>query len=295
MTDHWDLVPGAEIAPGRRIVEPLGRGERYQTYLAFDDHLRTLVVAKVLRSGRQTSSRALRALRVERDVLDAVRHPVVVRSLGADVDGPHPHIVLEHLEGPALSTLLRRHGPLPTAQLVPLMLQLCAALHYLHAEGLVHLDIKPRNIIMGAPPRLIDLSIARSITDAARLTHPVGTDAYMSPEQCDPEQRGPVGPPADMWGLGVTVFEAIACRYPWPDRDGFPQLSQEPGMLPRDTLRPLEDVVFACIDPAPDQRPRPHEVIDAIEPVVAALPRRPVLSRLRPTLRSPTRPRQASA
>lgn len=293
MTEHWDLAPGAEIAPGRRILDPLGRGERYQTYLAFDDHLRTPVVVKVLRRDRRHDGRALRGLEAERAIVDAVRHPVVVRSLGAELDGEHPHLMLEHLEGPALSTLLRRHGPLPSAQLIPLLLQLCAALHYLHAEGVVHLDVKPRNIIMGAPPRLIDLSVARSVDDAARLTHPVGTDAYMAPEQCDPTGRGPVGPPADVWGMGVTTFEAIACRRPWLE-DGFPQVTQEPGMLPPDTPQPLEDVVFACLDREPNRRPRPHEVIEAIEPLVAALPRRPVLSRLRPRFRQ-SRPRQASA
>jgi serine/threonine protein kinase len=101
--------------------------------------------------------------------------------------------VLEHLEGPALSTLVRRHGALPSARLIPLLLQWCAALHYLHAEELVHLDVKPRNIVMRSPPRLIDLSVARTVTKAARLTHPVGTDAYMAPEQCDPIGRGRSG------------------------------------------------------------------------------------------------------
>lgn len=293
MTEHWDLAPGDQIAPGRRILEPLGRGERYQTYLAFDDHLRMPVVVKVLRRDRSDDRRALGGLRAELAILDAVRHPVVVRSLGAVLDGEHPHLVLEHLDGPALSMLLRRHGPLPLAQLLPLLLQLCAALHYLRGEGLVHLDVKPRNIIMGAPPRLIDLSVARTVDEAARLTHPVGTDAYMAPEQCDPSGRGPVGPPADAWGMGVTTFEAIACRRPWLD-DGFPQLSQAPGMLPPDTPRLLEEVVFACLDRAPERRPRPQEIIEAIEPLVAALPRRPVLSRLRPRF-SPARARRASA
>ena len=57
--------------------------------------------------------------------------------------------MLEHLEGPRLSSLLRRYGPLPQEQLVPLGIQLCAAAHYIAAEGVVHLDIKPSNIIMG--------------------------------------------------------------------------------------------------------------------------------------------------
>lgn len=279
---RWDLAPGDEIAPGRRIVEPLGRGERYQTYLAFDEHLLSLVAVKVLRADRRADRRALRGLEAEAEVLEAVRHPVIVRSFAAHREGAFPHLVLEHLEGPALSTLLRRHGPLPLPQLVPLAVQLGAALHHLRAEELVHLDLKPRNIIMGAPPRLIDLSVARTIDEAARLDHPVGTDAYMAPEQCRPSPDDPVGPAADVWGLGATLYEAVAGRRAWPDVDGFPQTTDEPAMLPADTPMPLVEVIFACLDRDQTARPTPREVVEAVEPLLAAVPRRPVLSRLRP-------------
>ena len=203
-TRRWELRPGDEIAPGRQIIEPLGRGERYETYLASDAHRLTVVVVKVLRADRRDDRRALRGLLAEARMLERVQHPMIVRGFGVVADGPYPQIVLEHLEGPALSTLLRRYGPLPLRQLLPLVIQVGSALHYLHAEGLVHLDVKSRNIIMGTPPRLIDLSVARSVEEARRLDHPVGTDAYMAPEQCDPAGRGPVGPAADVWGLGVT-------------------------------------------------------------------------------------------
>jgi serine/threonine protein kinase len=282
--DPWDLEPGDEIAPGRRILEPLGRGERYQTYLAFDEHLLTPVVAKVLRADRRDDGRARRGLAIEAELVASLRHPVIVRGFGLHADGPWPHLVLEHLEGPALSSLLRRHGPLPLAQLVPLAVQLGAALHHLRRENLVHLDVKPRNIIMGAPPRLIDLSVARTTRQAAMLDHPVGTDAYMAPEQCRPVPGVPVGPPSDMWGLGATLFEAVAGRRAWRDTDDFPQTVEDPGMLPPDTPMPLVDVIFACLDHDPAARPAPAELVDAVEPLLAAMPRRPVLSRLRPRL-----------
>ena len=119
-------------------------------------------------------------------MLERLNHPVLVRSFDADLSGPRPHVVLEHLEGPRLSTLLRKYGPLPLEQLLPLGVQLCAAAHYMAAEGVVHLDIKPSNIIMGAPAQLIDLSVARTVDECARLRSAVGTDSYMSPEQCVP-------------------------------------------------------------------------------------------------------------
>src|SRR5205807_1225938 len=83
---------------------------------------------------------------------------------------------------------LQRQGPLD--EVLPLALHMCSALHYLAAEEVVHLDVKPLNIIMGPQPRLIDLSLARTVAQASGMTGPVGTTAYMAPEQCRPGQAG---------------------------------------------------------------------------------------------------------
>lgn len=105
------------------------------------------------------SVRARRAIAREAETIRALGHPGVVRCFGADIEGPRPYLVLEFLDGPRLPTLIRKYGPLSPEQLVPLVTELCSALGYLHNEDLLHLDVKPQNVIMGAPPRLIDLSI----------------------------------------------------------------------------------------------------------------------------------------
>ena len=175
---------------------------------------------------------------------------------------------------------------------MPLALQLCSALHYLHNRRLVHLDIKPRNIIMGAPPRLIDLSIMRTLERAAQLRGPVGTDAYMAPEQCD-SSRATVGPAADVFGLAATLYHAITGRRPWPrpkyyDRDDleqrFPQLASGPPPFEPGLSLDLGKVLFRRLDRDPDVRGTAAELALDLEPFVAALPTRPVLGRLRPRL-----------
>ena len=88
---------------------------------------------------------------------------------------------------------------------MPLATQLCSALHYIAAEGVVHLDVKPANTIMSGPPRLIDLSVAMPVAAAGALERSRGTDAFMAPEQCDPIELGPVGAAADVFGLGATL------------------------------------------------------------------------------------------
>ena len=291
---RWPFAEGDELVPGRLVVQRLGGGTEYEAFLAWDERLMSLVVAKCLRPHRVDDADSLRRLRREADYLLTLRHPVVVRGLDAVLDGPRPHVVMEHLEGPNLASLLRRHGALALQQLVPLALQVAGALHYLHHEAVVHLDVKPRNIIMAAPPRLIDLSVARSLADASSITGQIGTDAYMAPEQCDPA-LATIGTPADVWGLGATLFHAVAGTVPFPrppeaaDSDDlptrFPQLQGPPPELSGDAPPPLTALVGDCLRFSPEQRPTAADVIERLEPVISALPRKPVLRRMRPRLR----------
>lgn len=289
--DSWEFAAGDDIVPGRVAHRHLGGGRSYEAYLAFDEALYTAVVVKVLRPSLVEDSHSLRRLRREGDLLDRLNHPVIVRSFGTYPDGPRPHLVLEHLEGPRLSQLLRKHGALPMEQLLPLALELASALHYLAGQGVVHLDVKPSNVIMGAPARLIDLSVARPVEAARELRRVIGTDYYLAPEQADPLPEPP-GLPADVWGLGATLFRACAGFKPFSSK-GFtgaggtatwPQLTQPPRDLPRQVPAPVADLVRACLERRPEDRPTPAQVADAVEPLIAQLPK-PVLSAFRPKIR----------
>lgn len=293
MKSSWHLHDGDEIVPGRLAVKRLGGGSRYEAYLSWDEHLFAPVVIKIVRPDQVADEAALRSLRREASTARRLNHPVVLRLYDAVLDGPRPHLVLENLDGPRLSTLLRKYGPLPLEQLLPLGLEISSALHYLAAEHTVHLDVKPTNIIMGAPPRLIDLSIARTIGEAAALDHPVGTDPYMAPEQCDPPYSGAPGPPADVWGLGATLFEACAGYQPFrrgaddsqaPAEHRWPQLVEEPEALPKRVPDVVAKPILSCLDQDPANRPTPAELARLLEPLVAMLPR-PVLGGFKPKSR----------
>jgi serine/threonine-protein kinase len=289
---RWDFQEGDDIVPGRSAIKLLGGGLRYEAYLAWDDRLRSLVVIKVIRPGLVDDARTLEGLEAEVELLGRLNHPVLLRSFGSELDGDRPHVVLEHLEGPRLSTLLRKYGPLQPEQLVPLALQVCSAIHFLAGEGVVHLDVKPSNIIMGGPPRLIDLSIARTLDQCRRVGSPVGTDAYMSPEQCQPESTGAIGPAADVWGLGVTLFQAACGERPFskgnPEADvpqeRWPQLVEAPAPLHNRVPLAIADPIVACLEHHPEHRPVPDEVARRLELVLADLPR-PKISKLKPRMR----------
>lgn len=260
------LEPGAELAAGLRLLERLGGGDRYEAWIAWDDRLLVPVVAKLLRPELRDDPRALGAIAREAHALHLLEHPVLVRSFGSHLDGTLPYLVLEFLDGPRLSTLLRRHGPLSIEQVVLMARQLAAALHYMGHEGWVHLDVKPRNVIMTASPRLIDLSVARPIR-VARGTTGVGTDAYMAPEQILPERSGEIGPPSDVFGLGATLLEALTGRQPFPASrtERHPQLRPDRPPLPEQAPSLLRDLVAATLDDRPDRRPTAAAVHDALD------------------------------
>jgi serine/threonine protein kinase len=271
-TSSWALDAGDEIVPGLRAQLPLGVGERYEVYLAWNERLLAPTVVKMLRPNLAANPGALGALAAEAALLGRLDHPGLPRRFGFEADGERPFLEIEFLDGPRLSTLVRRHGRLVPEQLYPLGRQLAATLAYLHGEGIVHLDVKPRNIIMSPVPRLIDLSVARATDTTWRISGFVGTDAYMAPEQCDPERFDRIGPASDVFGLGVTLHEAALKRLPYPRgrRGGttverFPQL--EADITVRDARIPprLAEILEACLAPDPSLRPTPIDLFEALD------------------------------
>ncbi len=284
--ESWEFQEGDELQPGRFVLKAIGGGNLYEVCLVWDESLYALVVAKVLRPDLADEEKALRDLGREAEALAALAHPMLVRGFDAVLDGPHPHVLIEHLEGPSLRRLIKRDGAISLQQLLPLAVDVAGALQYMAQSGYVHLDVKPDNIVMGVPPRLIDLSIARTVERAAQTRGPIGTDAYMAPEQCVAEfEGGPIGPAADSWGLGATLHHAIGGEKPFPEagngegEERFPQLRLAPIDLPNSTPAPLRELVYALLDRDPQRRPGGAEVVERLEPLVAALPSKMSITR----------------
>jgi serine/threonine protein kinase len=279
----WGFQEGDEIAPGRSVLRPIGGGTAYEVLLVWDERLFSIMVAKVVRPNQLEDPGTMRGLEREAQALRRLAHPGLIRGFDAVLEPPHPHVLIEHLEGPTLRRLIKRHGPLPQEQLLPLALHVASVLHYLAAEEVVHLDVKPDNIVMGMPPRLIDLSVARSFERARRGEGAIGTDPYMAPEQCGAEHgRGLIGAATDVWGLGATLYHAATGQVPFPRERGaadsddphvrFPQLVSEPQPMPPAVPAPLREIVMSTLVRDPRERPTAAQVGLALEPLVAALP-----------------------
>ncbi len=218
----------------------------------------TPCVAKVCRPDRPNAMVRRRLLR-EGHLLQRLTHPHVVRAYAVLVQ-PQPTVILEPLTGETLEHLIERAGRLPLPDLVYLGQHLCAALHYLHAQGILHLDLKPSNIVsQGDLAKVLDLSIARP---PGRGRRGVGTRQYMAPEQV----RGDLLTAAtDTWGVGMVLFEAAAGHRAFPESDDecrYPQLARRAAAM-RSRRRlppPLSEAIDACLEPQPASRPRLDEL-----------------------------------
>jgi serine/threonine protein kinase len=224
-------------------------------------------IVKVLRPDRLRDRGARRRLLAEGRLLEQLCHPGIVR--GYETRVPEPLVAMETLTGETLAHLIdHRQRPLSARELAFLGLQLAAAVGYLHRQGYLHLDLKPSNIVAEAGrAKLIDLSLARR---PGRARAGAGTWCYMAPEQA---RGGGVGVPADVWGLGVVLWEAACGDTPFADEAiEYPQLEQRaPRLRSRRRLpRALADVVDHCLEPDPAARPTLAELRAALEPVAGA-------------------------
>ncbi|MER6737475.1 serine/threonine-protein kinase [Streptomyces puniciscabiei] len=204
------LVPGTQPAPGYAILAHLARTGWLDVYDAWSEERACRCVIKVVRPDRRREQGLGERLLREGRWLREFSHPHLVRGYET-VESPEPLVVLETLTGETLSHLVHRLRRRPAAADVALLgVQLCSAVHYLHGRGLLHLDLKPSNVVVDrGHAKVLDLSVARPPGPAPAG---VGTYGYLAPEQA---RGGPLTAAADVWGIGVTLYEVASGDTPF--------------------------------------------------------------------------------
>jgi eukaryotic-like serine/threonine-protein kinase len=239
------------LAPGYRAVKLIRSGPPVSVYDAWSEARACRCVAKVAH-GRATAQDR-HALVTEGRRLLGLAHPHIVRAYEVRVR-PRAVVILEALPGETLSRVLERRGRgLAARDLALLGVHLCSALQYLHRRGLLHLDLKPSNVVCQAGiARLIDLGIAQA---PGRGRRGVGSAPYMAPEQARGET---VTAATDVFGLGAVLFAAATRRAPFRSRDGaYEQLRRRaPSVRARRRLpAPLAGAIDGCLALEPALRP----------------------------------------
>lgn len=222
------IRPGDRL--GRyRLEEEIARGAMGTVYRAVDPSLKREVALKLF-SPRSSACDATALARFGREARLAceLEHPCLGRGIEWGEDAGQHFYVMEFYPWPTLAKVLGE-GPLPARDVARIANAVASALSYLHGRGVVHRDVKPENILVG--PRgvkLIDLGLAReqeelssSITTTCA---PLGTPRYMAPEQARGEAS--IGPAADLYSFGVSLYHALAGEPPFPEANGIVAISR---------------------------------------------------------------------
>jgi eukaryotic-like serine/threonine-protein kinase len=251
-----------ESVPGYEILGELGRGGMGVVYRAREVKLnRTVALKLVLGAGRADRRDLIRFL-AEAEAAAAIDHPNVVRVYGYGESDGRPYMALEYLPGGSLAGKLDQDGRLPVRQAVDLVRQIAAGVAAAHALGIVHRDLKPGNVLLDAAgvPKVADFGLAkRGTTDLTKTGTVMGTPAYMAPEQAKGESKF-VGPQADVWALGVILYECLTGQRPFAGDNWavLHQLMSENPPAPRSVdprvPKDLDLVCLKCLAKEPHER-----------------------------------------
>ena len=248
-----------------RTVALLGAGGMGRVYLGLDEHGRPAAV-KVVRAEYAYDPDFRERFARELTLAQRVHGHFTPRVLAADTSGQTPWLATEYVMGPSLQDLVQLIGPLPEQAVHTLARGVAQALERLHANALVHRDLKPGNIMLSAQgPQVIDFGIARALEegrdgDEERL---IGTPGYMAPENVRAEEAGPS---SDVFALGGVLVHALTGTGPFGE--GHPSAvlyritTQEPVLTEvPDSLRGL---VTACLTKDPARRPTSAQVLHGL-------------------------------
>jgi serine/threonine protein kinase len=196
------------------VIGHLARGRTTELYQVWSNRHWCALTGKLVAPEHARDAREPAAFRREREVLEKLKHPNIVRLFGSDEADGRPYLLLEYLAGPSLFDVLeglpKRRLHVPDA--VRAVMHVGAAVHYLHRCGYLYRDLKPANVhLREGIPVLLDFDVVREIDPPRRPADRLGTAPYMAPEQV---LKDPLTPATDVYGLGALLYELLTGRWP---------------------------------------------------------------------------------
>jgi serine/threonine-protein kinase len=218
VTDSTALSAGSDFGTRYRIVSVLGQGAMGRVYKAYDKDLDRVVALKVVRQGMMAEADALKRFKQELLLASKVSHKNILRIHDMGEVGDTKFITMAYVEGQDLARIIRDNPQMPFERMLSFAEQLADALAAAHAEGVVHRDLKPQNILVNKDDHLYvsDFGLAKSFEeDAVGMTRTgvfLGTPLYMSPEQAEGK---PADQRSDLYSYGLILYEMATGTLPF--------------------------------------------------------------------------------
>ena len=257
-----DLETGTVLAGRYEIAQLLGRGGMGAVYKAHDTELNRVVAVKLIRPELAKNPEVLQRFKQELILARQVTHKNVIRIFDLGQSEGIKFITMDFVEGQDLRRLLSERGKFPPEQAARVMLQICRALEAAHAEGVIHRDLKPQNILLDGNGRVyvMDFGIARSayLPGMTQTGAIIGTPEYMSPEQARGER---LTERSDLFSLGVIFYELLTGKSPYPADAPLGTLwkrlqekPKPPAEVDAGVPVPLNDIVMSALEIEPEKR-----------------------------------------
>lgn len=285
-------VKGMELQGRYHLVERLALGGMGEVWRATDLRSGRAVAAKILRPELAGDEIFLSRLRAEARNSRGLRHPNLAVVLDSGERDGSGWIIMELVQGEALSDVLERRGTLEAAEILPILAQVARALQVVHDAGVVHRDVKPSNILITREglAKLTDFGIStgahqRPLTATGMV---MGTAQYLSPEQAVGNMATPAG---DLYALGVIAYEALVGHRPFTGATqvdiAFAHVNEPVPPLPDEIHPEVREIVMELLAKDPSARPRSaRELARRLDRIVIHLPNESWDPRRAPTWRA---------
>ena len=261
------------------LLERVGGGGMADVYKAQDRLLDRPVAVKILHAQFQSDEEFIEKFHREAQAAARLSHPNIVNIYDVGASGDDHYIVMAYVPGRTLKELIQQRGHLAPEEALTITGEIAEALAHAHANGLVHCDIKPHNILMmnGQTAKVADFGIARAVTEST-MTYSgnvIGSVHYFSPEQAKGTM---ITPKSDVYSLGVVLYEMLTGELPFtgenPVSIAMKHLQDEPTPVRRidpDIPPVVEALVSRMMAKDPAMRPSSEEVVHEVEQAKAMM------------------------
>jgi tetratricopeptide (TPR) repeat protein/tRNA A-37 threonylcarbamoyl transferase component Bud32 len=264
MVDVTALPPGSDFGPRYRIESLLGQGGMGRVYKAYDKDIDRTVALKVVRHGVMGETDALKRFKQELHLASKISHKNILRIHDMGEVGGTKFITMAYVEGQDLYGILKEHPKMPIERALKFATQLAEALAAAHAEGVIHRDLKPQNILVNKDDQIFvsDFGLAKSFEEGAQgMTKTgafLGTPRYMSPEQVEGK---PADQRSDLYAYGLIFYEMVTGDVPFTGESTLKVMYQRIQEKPKNPklVNPslpswIARIIMRCLEKDPAER-----------------------------------------